>query len=355
MADIFSVQEEIAREISEKLRLQLTGEEKKRLAKPPTRNKEAYQLYLKASYFAAKWSPENQNKAIEYSQQAIEKDPTFANAYAVMAWAYTTLGNYGFLPPREAFTKAKAAALQALALDEGLSQAHAALAFIRLCHEWDWLGGEKECRRALELNPHDAMAYVGYSYALIVMGRHEEAVTVMERAMELEPLSPAVNLHWAGVLFLTRQDDRTVEQLRKTIELDPNILPPRAVLASLYAYKGMYAEATEECEKTGLLPGGKWISRSLLGYVYARAGKRDEALNILRELKPLIEENRLLRFRAALIWAALNESDQAFELLEKLCDEHFFMMIYLQAPMYFDNLKSDPRFGDLMRRMGLAQ
>ena len=155
MADIFVVQEEIAREISEKLRLELTGEEKKRLAKRVTQNKEAYQFYLKASYFYTKWSPENLHKAIEYSRQAIDQDPALATAHAVMAFSYGMLGFYGFLPPKEAFPKAKAAALRALALDEGLSQAHATLALTRLSHDWDWPGGEKECRRALELNPDD--------------------------------------------------------------------------------------------------------------------------------------------------------------------------------------------------------
>ena len=353
MADIFVVQEEIAREISEKLRLQLTGEEKKRLAKRVTRNKEAYQLYLKASYFAAKWSPESLSKAIEYSRQAIEQDPTCAHAYAVMAWSYITLGNYGFLPPGEAFPKARAAALQALALDEGLSQAHTALAVTRL-NGWDWPGAERECQRALELNPDDAMALVAYGTILMAMGKFEEAVRVMRRAMELDPLSPAINLHWAGALFVTRQYDQVIEQLKKTLELDPNVMPPRAVLASLYAYKGRYAEAMAECEKLRTL-AGELASRAVLGYVYARAGRRDEALHILEELKPVLEASPLLRFRAVLIWAALNERDQAFEWLEKSCDEHFFMLAYLKAPPYFENLFSDPRFEDLLRRIGLPQ
>ena len=354
MADIFLVQEEIAREISEKLRLQLTGEEKRRLAKRVTGNKDAYQLYLKALYFVHKWSPENQNRAIQYSQQAIEHDPNCASAYAVMAWAYATLGNYGSLSPAEAFPRSKAAALRALELDEGLSQAHAALAFTRLTHEWDWLGGERESRRALELNPDDPLALLAHGYALIAKGSLEDAVAEIGRAMEVEPVSPAVNMHWGGMLFLTGQYDRAIEQFRKTIEFDPNIMPPRAVLASLYAYKGLYAEATAECEKMRLYAGAV-ASRAVLGYIHARAGKREEALRILEDLSPLLEGNVLLRFRAALIWAALNEHDQAFELLEKLCDERFFMLIYLKAPPYFENLHADPRYAKLLRRMGLPE
>jgi serine/threonine protein kinase/Tfp pilus assembly protein PilF len=354
MADVFIVQEEIAREISERLRLELTGEEKKRLAKRVTQNKEAYQFYLKASYFYAKWSPENLNRAIEYSRQAIDQDPALATAHAVMALSYGMLGYFGFLPSKEAFPKAKAAALRALALDEGLSQAHAALAAIRLLHDWDWPGGERECRRALELNPDEPWAHQACAVFLVVRGRFEEAVSEQSRAVELEPLSPATNLVLGAVFFWTRQYDQAVEQLRKTLELDPNIARPRELLVLAYAHKGMYAEAIAECERIRPLPGGNLVSRAVLGYVFALSGRRDEALNILEELKPLLEGNLLLLYRVALLCAALNERDQAFELLDKACDERFALMIYLKVYSPFDNLRSDPRFQDLLRRMNLA-
>ena len=354
MADVFIVQEEIAREISERLRLELTGEEKKRLAKRVTQNKEAYQFYLKASYFYTKWSPENLNRAIEYSRQAIDQDPALATAHAVMALSYGMLGYFGFLPSKEAFPKAKAAALRALALDEGLSQAHAALAAIRLLHDWDWPGGERECRRALELNPDEPWAHQACAVFLVVRGRFEEAVSEQSRAVELEPLSPATNLVLGAVFFWTRQYDQAVEQLRKTLELDPNIARPRELLVLAYAHKGMYAEAIAECERIRPLPGGNLVSRAVLGYVFALSGRRDEALNILEELKPLLEGNLLLLYRVALLCAALNERDQAFELLDKACDERFALMIYLKVYSPFDNLRSDPRFQDLLRRMNLA-
>jgi len=354
MADIFVVQEEIAREISERLRLELTGEEKKRLAKRVTQNKEAYQFYLKASYFYTKWSPENLNKAIEYSRQAIDQDPALARAYAVMASSYAMLGYFGFLPSKEAFPKAKAAALRALAIDDGLSDAHSALAATRLLHDWDWPGAEKEYRRALELNPEDAWAHQGYAVGLLVKGRLEEAVAEQRRAVELEPLAPANNLVLGAMFFWVRQYDQAVEQLRKTLELDPNIVRPRELLVLAYAHKGMYAEAMAECEKMRPLPGGNLVSRAVLGYVYALAGRRDEALNVLEELKPLLEGNPLLLYRVAFLCAALNERDQAFELLDKACDERFGLMIYLKVYAVFDNLRSDPRFQDLLRRVNLA-
>ena len=349
-ADIFVVQEEIAREISEKLRLQLTGEEKKRLAKHGTKNKEAYQLCLKGLYFAHKWSAENLNKAVDYCRQAIEQDPSFATAHAVMAWSYNTLGAYGYLPPREAFPKAKAAALRALALDDGLSQAHATLAFTRLAQDWDWPGSEEECRRALELNPDDPLAHLTCGISLLVKARLDEAEAECRRAVELEPLSPAMNLFLGGMFFTLRKYDEGVKQFEKTVELDPNLMPARSLLASAYALNGMYAEAMAECEKMKLLPGAELPSRAVLGYVYALAGRQEEARRILDELKPMLQGNMLLSFRAAVLCDALNERDQGFALLEKLYEERFFMVIYLNAP-YFDNLRLDPRFEDLLRRI----
>ena len=351
MADIFSVQEEIGREISEKLRLELTGEEKKRLAKRITQNREAYQFYLKAAYFYQKWSPENLNRAIEYSRLAIDQDPALTTAHAVMASSYAMLGYFAFLPSKEAFPKARAAALRALALDEGLSEAHAALATIQLLYDWDWPGGERECRRALELNLDNPWAHQVSAVSLVVKGRLEEAVAEQKRVVELEPLSPAANLVLGAVFFWARQYDQVIEQLRKTLELDPNIVRPREILVLAYAHKGMYAEAMAECERIRPLPGGNLPSRAALGYVYALAGRREEALNVLEQLKPLLEGNPLLLYRAAFLCAALNERDQAFELLNKACEERVALMIYLKVYAPFDNLRSDPRFEALLRRM----
>ncbi len=352
MADLFAMQEAIANEIAEKLRLQLTGDERRRLTKRSTQNKEAYQLYLKALYFSNKWSPQDLNKAVEYGRQAIDCDPTFAPAHAVVAQSYGMLGHYAYLSPREVFPKAKAAALRALALDDGLAEAHATLALIRLFYDWDWAAGERECRRALELNRNLPVAHGVYSAYLTVAGRIEEAVQEQKQAVELDPLSQSHNHVLGAWLFFSRQYDRAVEQLKKTIELDPSIIRPRGLLAMAYSYQGNYEAALAECEVIRSLPGGTSYSRCLEGYVHALAGRKEEAQTILKELKPLLGENSFLVFLTASLCGVLDERDLAFELLNRCCDERVSPLIYLKQYPAFDTLRSDPRYEALVRRVG---
>ncbi len=353
IADLFAVQEAIANEIAEKLRLQLTDDEKRWLAKRSTQNKEAYQLYLKALYFSNRWSPQDLNKAVEYGRQAIDCDPTFAPAHAVLAQSYGILGFYGYLSPREVFPKAKAAALRALALDEGLAEAHAALAHILLSYDWDWAAGERECRRALELKRDLPLAHQAYSIYLIVSGRIEEAVLQLKQAVELDPLSPSYNLFLGALLLFSRRYDLAVEQFKKTIELDPNIIRPHELLAWAYSHQGNYEAAMAECEVIGSLPGGTSFSRVLRGYVHAFAGRKEEAQAILKELEPLLGENFLLLFRTTVLCSVLDERDLAFELLNRCCDERVSLVIYLKGYPGLDNLRSDPRYEALVRRIGL--
>ncbi len=353
MDDLFAVQEAIANEIAGKLRLQLTGDDKKRLTKRATQNKEAYQLYLKALYFSNKWSPQNLNKAIEYARQAIDYDPAFAPAYAVMAQSYSTLGFYGFISPKEVFPKAKAAAQRALALDDGLAEAHAALATIRTMYDWDWAGGLQECQRAVELNPNLPIVHHVYGMCLIVAGRFEEASEESGRSVELDPLFPSTNLALGAWFFFARRYDQAVAQLKKTIELDPAIARPRELLASVYAHQGNYEAAAAECAVMSSLSGGTALSRGMLGLVCALTGRQAEARSILHELQPLPGDDLLLAFRTAQLCTALPERDLAFELLNKLCDERFPLLIYLKGYPVFDNLRSDSRYEALLRRVGL--
>ncbi len=353
VTDIFDVQEEIAKAIFDKLRLKLTPTEEKQLAKRYTENAEAYRLYLKASYFVSKWSPDTLNKAIEYSREAIDHDPACAPAYAVLGLSYAMLGHFGSLAPREVFPKANAAALEALGLDDGLPEAHTALGIVRLFYDWDWAGGEKECQRALELNPSYPLAHLLRSTFLVTQGRLGEAVTEARRAVELDPLSPMLNHVLGAWLFFARRHEEAVEQVRKAIELDPNILRTRGLLALVYAHQGNSAQAVAECETVSSLPGGAGVGRALLGYVYAMSGRRDEALKLLAELKAQLAGNLTLAYWVALLCAVLDERALAFGLLDRFCDERLGLMTFLKVNSSFDNLRSDSRYEALVRRIGL--
>jgi serine/threonine protein kinase len=351
--DIFDVQEEIARVIFEKLRVKLSPTEEKKLTKRYTENAEAYQLYLKALYFSYRWSPENLKKAVEYCRQAIEHDPTLTPALAVMATSYTMLAFYGFLPPRDAFPKAKAAAQRALGIDEGLAEAHAALSMTCTMYDWDWPTGEREARRALQLNPDHVMPHLAHSICLLVSGRIDEAIAVQKRASELDPLSPSISFVLGVWHYFGRHYDEAIEQLRKTIELDPALVRPHELLALVYADAGVYDLAKAECQVVGSLPGGKSVSRPVLGYVLAKAGKLDEARKILEELRPALGEDLLSTWRTVYLCAALNEFDLAFELIDKLRNLRFGLLTLTKGYPVLDNLRSDPRYADLLRRIGL--
>jgi tetratricopeptide (TPR) repeat protein len=351
--DIFEVQEEIAKVIFEKLRVKLRPSEEMKLVRRYTENAEAYQLYLKALYFSNKWSAENLKKAVEYSRQAIEQEPNLAPAHAVMAMAYATLGFYGFLPPRDAFPKAKAAAQRALSIEEGLAEAHAALSMSCTLYDWDWPTAEREARHALELNPDHAWSHGAYSFYLSAAGRYEEAVAEAIRAAEIDPLSPAYNLALGAWFYFLRQYNKAIEQLRKTIELAPGLARPHELLALCYADAGAYDLAIAEYRVMDSLPGGGLSSRPLLGYIFAKEGKQDEARKILDELVPELGEDMLLVWRTVYLCAALQQFDLAFELLVKLCEQRFGLLVYTKCYPVLDNLRGDPRYADLLRRIGL--
>jgi len=350
MADIFVLQEEIAREISEKLRLQLTGDERKRLTKRATGNKEAYQLYLKGRYWSEKSTPEGFNKAIEYFQQAIAKDPSYALAYSGLADCYTWLPALAFLPPKEAYPKAREAALKALEIDDTLAEAHTSLALVKAHHEWDWSGAEREFQRAIALNPDYAMAHQWYGWTLMMRGRFEESIAEAKQALELDPLSLYVNLLLGQVFYQARHYDQAIEQYGKALELHPNFFLPHSFLGVAYVHKSMYKEGIAELEKAVAISRSP-VSLMFLGRGYAAAGRRAEAQKVLDQLNEFSKEKYVPAFRRAEIHAGLGENDRAFEWLEKAYEEHFIIAIKVE-PVY-DPLRSDPRFADLLRRMNL--
>jgi len=350
MADIFALQEEIAREISDKLRLQLTGDEKKRLTKRATRNKEAYQLYLKGRYWLDKRIPEALSKAVEYFQQAIDKDPKYALAYSGLADCYTWLPTFAFVPPKEAYPKAKEAALKALEIDDTLAEAHTSLAAVKGHQDWDWSGGERESQRAIALDPDCAMAHLWYGWTLVMTGRFEEGIPEVKRALELDPLSLNINWLLGVVSYLARQYDQAIEQYRKTLELDPNFSLAHSFLGVAYVHKSQYKEGIVELEKAVAISPMN-VSLTCLGYGYAAAGRTAEAQKVLEQLNEFSKVKYVPAFHRAAVYAGLAEKDKAFEWLEKAYEEHF--IIGIKVHPVFDPLRSDPRFADLLRRMNL--
>src|SRR6266496_2865999 len=317
LSDILAVQEEIARDISGKLRQRLTGEEKKRLTKRYTENAEAYGLYLKGRYHWNKRTGEDIQKGIGYFQQAIEKDPTYALAYAGLADSYAILFDYAGLPSRQTFPKANAAALKALEIDETLAQAHAALAFVHENFDWDFSAAEKEFRRAIELDPKYPTAHHWYSLYLSWLGRHEQAIAEAERANELDPLSPIISNLRAIVLYDARQYDRAIEGARKTLELDKGFSPAPFNLGLALEQKKVYPEAIAEFAEAARLSGRSIELVAGLGHAYAVSGKREEAMRLIEELKGWSERGYDPLANIAQVHAGLGQNDEAIRWLEK--------------------------------------
>jgi eukaryotic-like serine/threonine-protein kinase len=355
MADIFALQEEIAREISEKLRLQLTGEEKKRLTKRATGNKEAYQGYLKGRYWWNKRTEEGLNKGIEYFQQAIARDPSYALAYSGLADSYTNAAIFGFVPPKEVFPKAKVATLKALEIDDTLAEAHTSLACIKSSYDWDWSGAEAEFQRAIALNPSYADAHHFYCVTLRRTGRFDQAIEEGKRAVELDPLSLPSNTILGITFHMARQYDQAIEQLRKTSELDPNYIPTHCTLGAAYVQASMYKEGIAEFEKALVISPGNTLLISGLGYAYAVTGRKAEAQRVLDQLNEISKQKYVPALYSAGIHVGLGEKDKAFEWLEKSYADRS-IGVGLEAPKVdpiWDPLRSDPRFADLLRRMNL--
>jgi len=355
LGDVFALQDEIARSVVSGLRVKLSDKGAQQLARRYTDNVEAYQLYLKGQYVWHKITFEDLQKSIDYYHQALDKDPNYALAYAGIADSYVVLGNV-FLPPNEAFTKAMTNAKTALELDETLAQAHQAMAASRMFYLWDWTGAESDLKRAIELNPSHAGAHDLYSYYLIAMGRLDEAKAETKRAQELDPLSLLIGTHVGVALYFNREYDRAIDQLRQTIDLDPHFPIAHSWLIQAYLQKGMYAEAIREAqaEREDFANSQQHQAIAALGYAYAVAGQRREAQRALAELSEASKQRYVSPLLIALIHAGLGDRDQAFVWLEKAYEDHSFLLIFLKVEPRFDTLRSDPRFTELERRVGLT-
>jgi TolB-like protein/DNA-binding winged helix-turn-helix (wHTH) protein/Tfp pilus assembly protein PilF len=351
--DVLALQYDLSSEIAEKLRLKLTGNEKQRLAKRYTEDAEAYQFYLKGRYYWNKRSPEGTRKAVSYFQQAIDKDPSYALAYAGLADAYTYLSFFNLAPPRDAMPRGKAAATKALEIDEHLAEAHVSLGYISFAYDWDWSAARKHFDQALALNPTLTRAHNFYPLYLSSRGMAQQALAVAKAALDLDPASPSVSHYLALQLYLARQFDQAIEQCHKTLDLDPNFAIAYQVLGQAYLAEGMNREAEPVLEKYSALSQGSADSLALLGYSHARLGERNQALRTLDELKATSKKSYVPAFYFAMIYAALEDKNQAFMQLEKGYDERFTRFAYLKLEALWDPVRSDERFSDLVRRVGI--
>jgi serine/threonine protein kinase/TolB-like protein len=349
--DVLSLQGEIARTIADEVKANVTLDVQARLARARPVNHEANELYLKGRYLWNQRTPEGLRKSVECFQQALEKDPGYALAYAGLADSHLNLGSNGVLPPKEAYPRARAAALKALELDDSLAEPHATLGMVMYDCDWDYPAAEREFQRALELNPHYANAHHWYGFLLLTMGRLDEATTAIKRARQLDPLSPRINANVGLFLYLTRHYDEAIEELSKALELDPNHARTYDYLGWAYLQKGMYKEAVQAAQKGASLRGESpgWVAG--LGRAYERGGIRAAKRFELETSKASTTHGYPRGEDFARLYAFLDQKDRAFEWLEKGSEERTVMPLYLRLDPQLDVLRSDPRFQYLLRRM----
>lgn len=348
LSDILVMQQNISREVSEKLRLKLSGAQKEQLAKRYTESTEAYELYLRGRYQWNRRTPDGLMKGIEYFQQAISADPNYALAYAGLADSYNVLSTNAVRPPKEAFPKAKEAAEKALAIDDTLAEAHSSLAFIKTVYEWDWAGAEREFKRAIEINPNYSTAHYWYAFAhLLSMGRMGEADAEIKRALALDPFSLIINTNLGRTYHLARQYDKAIEQYRKTLEMDPTFPRAHDRLQEAYEQKGMYREAIADLEKVS----PEFAARLRSAYEKSGvAGYWQTRIDFDKESK----QTYAAPYFTAVKYAALGDQEQAFQWLEKAYQERDTWLVHLKVDPMLDGLRSDPRYTNLLARMNLA-
>jgi eukaryotic-like serine/threonine-protein kinase len=351
--DIFVIQDEISSEISGKLRLRLTRAEKKRLVRRHTEDAEAYRLYLQGRHHWNRWTEEGFYKAIGYFRQAVEKDPSYALAYAGVADSFVLLGWNSYLAPKDAFPKGKQAAMTALEIVPDLGEAHTALAAVLWLHDWRWPEAQLEFKRSLELCPSYPTANHWYAEYVMTVGRPVDAIAKMKSSQDLDPLSLIISVAIGWAYYMARRYDEAMQQLLRTVELDPNYPVTYWILGLLYRITGRYESAITAGEKGVSLSGGSPLMRAALAHTYGKAGRRKDALQVLDDLTELAKHKYVAPQFFAGIHIALGEKDRAVECLEESYQEHSHWLIYLHIDPSMDDLRNDPRFQDLLTRVGL--
>ena len=354
LRDVLVLQESVAHDISIQIRIKLTPQEQAGLLKARPIDPEAHEAYLKGMYFWNKRTAPSLETSIGYFNQALLKDPKYALAYVGLADAYTSMASYGHIAPREAFPKSHAAVLKALALDDTLAEAHAAMGYYKKMYEWDELGADREFRRAIELSPGYAFSHVGRGEALAILQRYTEAVAELDRASVLDPTSLLISDQRGFVLYMARRYDDAIEQIRKTIALEPRFAHAHCWLGKAYLQKGMLPEGLAELQEAAALPGGDTqLFAPWTGYAYALAGKRAEAYKVVETTKAREADEPYLAFGIAVIYCGLRQKDQALAWLEKACQERVPLFPDIIEEPAFDFLRSDAHFRDLVRRSAL--
>jgi TolB-like protein/Tfp pilus assembly protein PilF len=353
LREVLTLQENVAKDIAEQIRAQLTPQEQAKLKNARPVNPAAYEAYLRGNYFADKRTAEALTKAIEYFEQAIRDDPNSAPAYAGLADAYSVLSEYKSVPAHESHMKARVAARRAVEIDDSLAEAHAELANVATLDDYDWSGAEQEFRRAIELNPGKATAHHFHAQNLICLGRWHEASVEMEQARELDPLSIIISANIGLVYYYARQPDRAIEAELRALELDPNAAFIYEYLGTAYLQKGMYREAIGHLQKAVGLSNGFPLYQAELAYSYAAAGDRAQAGRILTDLKSRSRRQYVSSYSLAVAYISLGKKDAALARLQKAYEEREDQVGLLKIEPLFDTLHADPRFQELLRRIGL--
>lgn len=347
--NVFTVQDLLSQKIVSALELKLTSEEQRQLTKHYTENSEAYELYISGRFYWEKRTVEDLTKAIEHFEKAIQKDPNYALAYAGLADAYALLGVF-HLPPKDVFPKSREAALNALKIDDGLAEAHAALGHVKVQYEYDWVGAERQYKRAIELNPNNANARHFYAIYLLMMGRFNDGLAEILRARELDPFALFIHTHVAVAYYSARRYDEAISHAQKVLEMNPNIGLARSLLGRCYLEKGMYDHAIAEFRKQ---TSPSTATFGDLGHSYALAGRRDEALKEIEKLKKLSKQRYVSPHSIALIYAGLGDEDSALEWLEKAYEDRSTLLIWIKVDRRLDDLRFEPRFMRIVANMGL--
>ncbi|MGB8582239.1 MAG: winged helix-turn-helix domain-containing protein [Candidatus Sulfotelmatobacter sp.] len=352
LKDVLAVQDSVVRSIASEIHIALTGEQERRLAAPRKISPEAYEAYLKGRYYWNKRTGESMQKAEQYFEQAIDNDPTYAAAYSGLADCNSGLTWHGFKSPAEALPKAYAAARKAIEINPESAEAHASLG-LAMTHRWDWTGAEAEFRRALQLDPQYANAHHWYGDYLSIRSRHGEALAEAKRALELDPLNLMIST-WVGLrYYMARDYSRAIDQNRNSVELDPNFAAAHLLLGEDYRGAGLHSEAVNELKKAASLSGDSPLYTAQVAVALAVEGRSGDALRIAHELETISRKRYVSPYGLAQIYAASNKNEDTFKWLQAAYEDHAVWMGYLAVDPIFDRYRSDERFKDLLRRVGL--